>query len=219
MADPKTIAATQVIRLPMRAAEIASVRVLDTDLIVILKSGQRVTIRDGALRAMIDTNLRIAFADAEIRAADLLKQVGTVQADALSDLSVASKDAADADASKTPDANAPGKPLDVLSSNADIKKDMADFRAELKTEMQSQMSSLARQVETISGNIEGKLAQITQPEAASQAPVAPKSGFLANINPVWGALGALGALGGAGGGGVGASGRRGRRGRRRGGCG
>jgi hypothetical protein len=205
MADPKTIAATQVIRLPMRAAEIASVRVLDTDLIVILKSGQRVTIRDGALRAMIDTNLRIAFADAEIRAADLLKQVGTVQADALSDLSVASKDAADADASKTPDANAPGKPLDVLSSNADIKKDMADFRAELKTEMQSQMSSLARQVETISGNIEGKLAQITQPEAASQAPVAPKSGFLANINPVWGALGALGALGGAGGGGGGAA--------------
>jgi hypothetical protein len=172
MADPKTIAATQVIRLPMRAAEIASVRVLDTDLIVILKSGQRVTIRDGAMRAMIDTNLRIAFADAEILAADLLKQVGTVQADALSDLSVASKDAADADASKTPDANAPGKPLDVL------------------TKQQTQIELLSPQPETFSSNIEGKLTQIIQPDATSQAPAAAKSGFLANISLAWLALGA-----------------------------
>jgi hypothetical protein len=202
MADPKTIAATQVIRLPMRAAEIASVRVLDTDLIVILKSGQRVTIRDGAMRAMIDTNLRIAFADAEIRAADLLKQVGTVQADALSDLSVASKDAAaTADASKTPDANAPGKPLDVLSSNAELNKNITD----LLTKQQTQIELLARQLETFSSNIEGKLTQIIQPDATSQAPAAAKSGFLANISPAWGALGALGAAGAAGGGGAAAA--------------
>ena len=102
MADAKPTAVIQVIRLPIGAAEIASVRVLDTDLIVILKSGKRVTIRDGAMRAMIDPNLRIAFADGEIRAADLLKQVGSVQADALSNLSVASKDKAAGDASKTP---------------------------------------------------------------------------------------------------------------------
>jgi hypothetical protein len=203
MADPKTIAATQVIRLPMRAAEIASVRVLDTDLIVILKSGQRVTIRDGAMRAMIDTNLRIAFADGEIRAADLLKQVGTVQADALSDLSVASKDAAaTADASKTPDANAPGKPLDVLSSNAELNKNITD----LLTKQQTQIELLSRQLEAFSSNIEGKLTQIIQPDAASQAPAAAKSGFLANISPAWGALGALGAAGAAGGGGAAAAG-------------
>jgi hypothetical protein len=203
MADPKTIAATQVIRLPMRAAEIASVRVLDTDLIVILKSGQRVSIRDGAMRAMIDTNLRIAFADGEIRAADLLKQVGTVQADALSDLSVASKDAAaTADASKTPDANAPGKPLDVLSSNAELNKNITD----LLTKQQTQIELLSRQLEAFSSNIEGKLTQIIQPDAASQAPAAAKSGFLANISPAWGALGALGAAGAAGGGGAAAAG-------------
>jgi hypothetical protein len=187
----------------MRAAEIASVRVLDTDLIVILKSGQRVTIRDGAMRAMIDTNLRIAFADGEIRAADLLKQVGTVQADALSDLSVASKDAAaTADASKTPDANAPGKPLDVLSSNAELNKNITD----LLTKQQTQIELLSRQLETFSSNIEGKLTQIIQPDAASQAPAAAKSGFLANISPAWGALGALGAAGAAGGGGAAAAG-------------
>ncbi|MFN5349601.1 MAG: beta strand repeat-containing protein, partial [Betaproteobacteria bacterium] len=201
MADPKVIAATQVIRLPMRAAEIASVRVLDTDLIVILKSGQRVTIRDGAMRAMIDTNLRIAFADGEIRAADLLKQVGSVQADALSDLSVASKDAATADASKTPDTNAPGKPLDVLSSNTELNKNITD----LLTKQQTQIELLSRQLETFSSSIDTKLAKITPPEDASLAPAAAKSGFLANISPAWGALGALGAAGGAGGGGAAAA--------------
>jgi hypothetical protein len=155
------------------------------------------------MRAMIDTNLRIAFADGEIRAADLLKQVGTVQADALSDLSVASKDAAaTADASKTPDANAPGKPLDVLSSNAELNKNITD----LLTKQQTQIELLSRQLEAFSSNIEGKLTQIIQPDAASQAPAAAKSGFLANISPAWGALGALGAAGAAGGGGAAAAG-------------
>ena len=76
------------VQLPAKASEIASIRVVDTDLVVILKNGQRLNIRDGAMRAMLEPELRIAFSDGELRASDMLKQAGDVYLGTLSGATV-----------------------------------------------------------------------------------------------------------------------------------
>jgi hypothetical protein len=38
--------------VPYKTTDIASIRIADTDLVVVLKNGQRIVVRDGAMRAM-----------------------------------------------------------------------------------------------------------------------------------------------------------------------
>lgn len=100
MADSKPV--VNLARVPFSKAEIASVRVVDTDLILVLKNGQRVTVRDGAMRSMLDPEWRIAMVDGEVLGSDLLKQVGKAQVGVLAETTVQPADAGTREASGAP---------------------------------------------------------------------------------------------------------------------
>lgn len=198
MAEPRTNSNSPVslIRVGFKVQDIASVRVKDTDLIVILKNGQRVTLRDGAMRAMIDPELRIATPDGEILATDLLKEVGSVKVDDLTQATVVTTEPDPAGvglkgfAGSVSDANGPAV--------SELTKQAADTNASLREFIETQRlqnEALARNYELLSE----KLAQMSANPAAQLAQAPQKSGFFANLNPAWGALGALGVLGAAGG--------------------
>lgn len=71
-------------------SDVKEIKVADTDLVITLRSGKRVVIKDGALRSMIDSQLKIQFTDKEINAASLLRMAGKMEVSELSDVAVAS---------------------------------------------------------------------------------------------------------------------------------
>ena len=62
--------------LPFAAADIASVEVIDVDLIVVTHDGLRILIPEGALLAVTQADLKIAFSTGELSAGELFKRVG-----------------------------------------------------------------------------------------------------------------------------------------------
>jgi hypothetical protein len=187
-----TNAPISLIRVGFKAQDIASVRVRDTDLIIVLKNGQSVTLRDGAMRAMIDPELRIDMADGEIRASDLLKQVGSVKVD----------DLAQAVVTTTPSETAPAATKagvvnsDVTENPAvtELLKHAEETNASLR-EFIDQQQARSETLEHDYQALSAKLAEISDAKASTSF-----------ISPAWGALGALGALGVGGGGGSSAAG-------------
>ncbi len=64
------------VSVDIRASDIQSVRVIDTDLVITTREGKRVVIRDGALRAMLEPQFVVSFADGEMSGATLFHQAG-----------------------------------------------------------------------------------------------------------------------------------------------
>ena len=181
------------VKIPFKASEIASIRVVDTDLVVILKNGQRLTIRDGAMRAMLDPDLRIAFNDVELRASDMLKQVGDVQLGSLSGATVG-----DAAAANVPPRDKSSEALSVTVKEPEslAVETSGSSVAEATAPLIEEIRALKQSVEIMSERV----VSMEERVAAIPPPPPEKTGFLANMSPAWGALGLLGAGGGGGGG-------------------
>ncbi len=170
--------------VPYKTTDIASIRIADTDLVVVLKNGQRIVVRDGAMRAMLDTDLLITFVDGQLRASDLLKQVGDVQLGRLSGATVGDaaveSQAPALNAEQTGSGSTATSPSSSVADAAPLLQESVDVKPPDQT-MSERVVSLEERVAVM-------------PEAAFIKPV-----LAANISPAWGALGLLGALGGAGG--------------------
>jgi len=191
MATQKPVSGT--VKIPVKASEIASIRVVDTDLVVILKTGQRLNIRDGAMRAMLDPDLRITFLDGELCASDMLKQVGDVQLGSLSGATVG-----DAAAANVPPSGKAGEALTVtIKEPESLSVDSSAASVAATAPLIEEIKALKQSVELMSERV----VSMEERVAAIPAPPPEKTGFLANISPLWGALGLAGAAGGGGGGG------------------
>ncbi len=75
---------TDVARLGVRRADVKSIRVVDTDMVILLTNGKKLFIRDGAVRAMMDPNFTLAFTDEEMLGRDVLQQAGPLESTPLS---------------------------------------------------------------------------------------------------------------------------------------
>ena len=64
--------------LGFKATDLASVKISDTDFLLLLKNGKKITLKDGAMLAMTQPEAPISFEDSEITIDRLLKLVGQV---------------------------------------------------------------------------------------------------------------------------------------------
>ena len=66
------------VKFGFKASDVASVKIFDTDFVLLLKNGKKVTLKDGAMLAMTQPDLPIHFEDDEIEVGKILKWVGQV---------------------------------------------------------------------------------------------------------------------------------------------
>ncbi|NCW41241.1 MAG: hypothetical protein EBV79_13660, partial [Betaproteobacteria bacterium] len=57
----KTVKISQTIMLDIDFSKVDSVRIVDVDLLILLKDGQRLIVPEGAVRAMMDNEFSINF--------------------------------------------------------------------------------------------------------------------------------------------------------------
>ena len=66
------------IKFGFKASDVVSVKIFDTDFVLLLKNGKKITLKDGAMLAMTQPDIPINFEDTEVTAGKLLKLVGQV---------------------------------------------------------------------------------------------------------------------------------------------
>lgn len=66
------------IKFGFKASDVVSVKISDTDFVLLLKNGKKITLKDGAMLAMTQPDIPINFEDTEVTAGKLLKLVGQV---------------------------------------------------------------------------------------------------------------------------------------------
>ena len=66
------------VKFGFKASDVVSVKIFDTDFVLLLKSGKKITLKDGAMLAMTQPDLPINFEDTEVTVGRLLKLVGQV---------------------------------------------------------------------------------------------------------------------------------------------
>jgi hypothetical protein len=64
------------VRLRIRRADVQSVNIVDTDLVIITKTGSKLVIHDGAIRSMVDKGFVVTFMDGDVSGADLFRTAG-----------------------------------------------------------------------------------------------------------------------------------------------
>ena len=76
----RALKVTQHVKIDVNVAEVQSVRLVGVDIVIILKSGERLVIPEGGVRAMMDPDFRIRFGDRELLVAALVNEVSGVTA-------------------------------------------------------------------------------------------------------------------------------------------
>jgi hypothetical protein len=79
-ASAQLLKVTQIINVSAKAADVQSVRLVGVDIVIILKSGERLVIPEGGVRAMMDQDLMLHFSDQEVLVAALINGVTGVNA-------------------------------------------------------------------------------------------------------------------------------------------
>ena len=85
----KTVKISQTIMLDIDFAKIESVRIVDVDLLILLKDGQRLIVPEGAVRAMMDNEFSINFKGRVFSVASLM-ELQTFQTQRVSEVGIAS---------------------------------------------------------------------------------------------------------------------------------
>ena len=208
-----TPAATPPVSVDIRASDIQSVRVIDTDLVITTREGKRVVIRDGALRAMLEPQFVVSFADGDMSGATLFHQAGDSTPQNLRLITVGPNqgDLAQGNADPTvPQAGSDPRGVGDLPPNATPERaqDTAPASAMPPTPLPDERPAGIAIGDT------GVLPPPPKAEDGATAPSAPDSSpwkifdLAQNINAlsVLSALGGIGLLAGGGGGGSAAAG-------------
>lgn len=66
------------VKFGFKASDMVSVKIFDTDFVLLLKNGKKITLKDGAMLAMTQPDVLINFEDNEVTVGKLLKLVGQV---------------------------------------------------------------------------------------------------------------------------------------------
>ena len=64
------------VRLRIKRTDVLSVNIVDTDLVIVTKTGSKLVIRDGAIRSMVDKGFVVSFMDTDVTGADLFRSAG-----------------------------------------------------------------------------------------------------------------------------------------------
>ncbi len=166
-----------VARLSISRADVKNIKVVDADIVIYLKTGKRIVLRDGVVKAMMDPDFSIGFVDGEISAQAALQQSGLVDLNPISTATVASAP----EAEKTDESTTSSTTVSQSASSAPTP---TYAEAAAKSVMQAPTSA---------------------PEVVAQAKPAPEPSLLDTVRPYIGALGLLGLAAGGGGGGAAAS--------------
>lgn len=166
-----------VARLSISRADVKNIKVVDADIVIYLKTGKRIVLRDGVVKAMMDPDFSIGFVDGEISAQAALQQSGLVDLNPISTATVASAP----EAEKTDESATSSTTVSQSASSAPTP---TYAEAAAKSVMQAPTSA---------------------PEVVAQAKPAPEPSLLDTVRPYIGALGLLGLAAGGGGGGAAAS--------------
>lgn len=78
------------VRLGVARTDVKTIQIVDTDFVVTLKSGRKVVVPDGAVKAMLDPDFSIAFADGEVLGSSVLQSAGPLEVNTISTTSVGS---------------------------------------------------------------------------------------------------------------------------------
>ena len=68
ISDTKVNNVKNVARLSIARSDVKSIKVVDADIVIYLKTGKRIVVRDGVIKAMMDPDFSIGFVDGEISA-------------------------------------------------------------------------------------------------------------------------------------------------------
>jgi len=63
----------------VRIADVRDIRVLDTDLLLVLKTGERIVLTDGALLSVMRPDLVFVFKDGSLRLEQIFQQVDGIE--------------------------------------------------------------------------------------------------------------------------------------------
>ncbi|MEY2781565.1 MAG: hypothetical protein RL307_1269, partial [Pseudomonadota bacterium] len=189
--------------LSLSRQEVRKIEVVDTDFVITTRSGQKLIVRDGALRTMMHPNFSLVFTDGPIRGQQILQNAEAFDMDAVARLT--GRDAGAVQASDEAKPQAPKPQGEEAGKTVQQAKALGQDPNAGQDPINPERA--AADGSSTASTAEGQAAKAPAPEpavetvAATPASVATSSsGFFANINPAWGALGALGAAGGGGGG-------------------
>jgi hypothetical protein len=59
----KSAVIKNVARLNIAKSDVKSIKIVDADIVIYLKNGKKITLRDGVIKAMMDPDFAIGFAD------------------------------------------------------------------------------------------------------------------------------------------------------------
>jgi surface protein len=76
------------VRLGVAQTDIARFQVVDTDIVAILKNGQKIVLPDGALKTMLDPDFVISFKDGDLLGTEIMQRTGPLQINPLTTTTV-----------------------------------------------------------------------------------------------------------------------------------
>lgn len=84
------------IKVQASMSDVHNIRLMDTDLVIVLKSGKTAVVPDGAIRAMMDPEFAVQFDDTEVAGSALLRQAGRMEIGDLASVAVSTPPPEDA---------------------------------------------------------------------------------------------------------------------------
>ena len=96
---PASTVRTQVVnggrggRLQARKVDVREVRIVDTDLVLHMRDGKKVVVRNGAFRALSEPDFVLEFEDGVLHGQELLQSSGSVELGSISESTVGKYDA------------------------------------------------------------------------------------------------------------------------------
>ncbi|WP_431261180.1 hypothetical protein ACQ86G_14445 [Roseateles chitinivorans] len=85
-----------VIKVQASMSDVHNIRLMDTDLVIVLKSGKTAVVPDGAIRAMMDPEFTVQFDDTDVAGSALLRQAGRMEIGDLASVAVSTPPPEDA---------------------------------------------------------------------------------------------------------------------------
>lgn len=116
-------AAAGKVRVKVARGDVASVRIVDTDLVFTLKDGRKVYVRDGAVQSMVDQGFAVEFSDGEtVSGQELLQSAGTAEVGRIAVTGSADADAAGVLTQAAPAESVAAVPAAAAASSGGIKQ-------------------------------------------------------------------------------------------------
>lgn len=168
---PETPKIINVIRLGVPRDAIRSIQVVDLDMVVQLKSGKKLVLREAAVRTMMDPDFKLELLDGEILGAQVLKSMGPLQIESASRVFSPAELQKAASSINLPAVDVPTEPTALAAPVVDAAKTQAAAEPSIEAQsLQSDASDKASDKASTDGKATETLAKGPLSEPALKAP-------------------------------------------------